>query len=103
MGQTVFQPDLGLPAQVAQSADIHQLSGCAIRFCGVEFDAALVADDFAHGFGQLPNGDVFAGADVDVRQHGLGLGVVGGFVQVYDVDAGGGHVVYIEEFSLWGS
>ena len=51
----------------------------------------------------MPDGDVLAGADVDVRQHGLGVGVVGGFVQVHDVDAGGSHVVNVEKFAHRGA
>ena len=97
--QAIFQTNLGLPAQVAQAGNIHQLSGRAIRLGRVEFNAALIADDFAHCFSELADGDVFASADVDVRQHGLGVGVVGGFVQIHDVYAGGGHVVDVEEFA----
>jgi len=88
-----------LPAEGAKARNIHQLSGRAVRFGRVEFDAAGVADDFAHSFGKLADGDVFAGADVDVGEHGLGVGFVGGFVEVHDVDAGGGHVVNVEEFA----
>ena len=47
----------------------------------------------------MADGDVFTAADVDMRQHRLGVGFVCGFVEVHDVDAGGGHVVDVEEFA----
>lgn len=33
-----------------------------------------------------------------MRQHGLGVFVVGVLIQLHDVDTGGCHVVYVEEF-----
>lgn len=52
-----------------------------------------VADDISHRERGFFDGEVAAVADVDVAEHGLGIGVVGGLVQVHDEDAGGGHVV----------
>ena len=98
--QALLEVDGGLPAEVFQAGAVHQFAHCAVGLGGVELDGALVANHFGDGLGGFADGQVAAVADVDVAEHGLGVGVVAGFVEVHDKDAGGGHVVDVEEFTV---
>ena len=93
----------GFPAELFQPAAVHELPESAVGLAGVEFDFALVADDFGHDEGGFLDRQVAAVANVDVAEHGLGVGVVGELVQVHDEDAGGSHVVDVQEFAVRGA
>ena len=55
----ILQGGLGMPSERMQARYIHQLARCAVGLGAVEFDVPLIADDISHGFGQLPNCEVF--------------------------------------------
>src|SRR6185503_1949395 len=54
------------PTQRAQTPDVEQLARRAVRLRRVEYQVGIGMDDLAHHFSELPNGEVLAGADVDV-------------------------------------
>ncbi len=90
-----------MPTQSVEAAAVHELAWGPIRPCGIEGDLAGVTDGFADGFGQILDGDVLAAAHINVAESGLGVLVVEGFVEIHNVYAGSGHVVYVEKFPLW--
>ncbi len=96
-----FQAHLGLPAECIQPAALHEFAGGSVGFAGVKVDDALVTDSLTYGQGQLFDGDVITEADVDVALHGAGVLRVGGLGQVHHVNAGGGHVINIQELAPW--
>src|SRR5574343_839805 len=100
LAQPGFEVDPGFPAQLFEAAAVHQLLGRAVRLAGVKVKFAGVAHHLGDQLGGFLDGEVAAVAHVDVAEHGLGVGVVGGFVQVHHKDAGGGHVVYMQEFAV---
>ena len=61
---TLAQRSLCIPPQRVQRRHIQQFSRRAIGLAGVEHELAIEADDVHHGFGQLADGEVFTGADV---------------------------------------
>lgn len=82
-----------------QSAYVHEFSGCAVWFTGIPLYVSLKASDLGDGFDEFFDGTVYAGPDVDVTEHGFCVGLVGVLVEVHDMNAGDGHVVYVEEFA----
>src|SRR5262245_25251193 len=55
-----------LPSELRETAHVEELPGAAVRLARVEHDLSLGVDDPADRFRQLPNRQIFAGADVDV-------------------------------------
>src|ERR1700737_1744001 len=100
-GKPVAKPDLRSPTQTFHASDIHQLAGRAVRLGGVEGDASLITYDLANGFGEIPNREVLAGTDIDVREHRLGIARVSVRTKLHDVQTGLRHIVHIEKFAHW--
>ena len=90
---------MGLPAQAVESVAVHELSRGTIWLGGVKFNAPGIAHRVCNGLGYFCDGHVRPKAHVDVALHGAGVLLIGGFGQLHDVHAGGGHVVYIQELS----
>ncbi len=82
-----------------QPPDVHQLAGRAVRLAGVEGNAPLIADDVADHGGEVANGEVLAGTNIDVRQHWLGNTGIGLVAQLHDMEAGLRHIVHVKEFT----
>src|SRR5690606_21094285 len=59
------QADPRLPAEALEPAAVHELAGRAVGLAGVEGEVSFVADDVLDRLGELADGDVGAGADVD--------------------------------------
>ena len=78
------------PAESGGFGDVEEFAGRAVGTGGVPFDAARVAHDFGHQFGELFDGEFLAGAGID----GLVAGVV-----VHQEHAEVGEVVDVEEFA----
>lgn len=74
-----------------------------VGLSGVKVDFIRITLHLADGACQIGYGNVATEADVDVALPGRGVLDVGGFGQVHDMDAGGGHVVYIQEFATRGA
>lgn len=101
--QILLQADLGAPAQGVEAGTVHPFAEGAVRFDSIKRDVALVAYGGADRVGEFCDGDVTAKAYVDVAAHRCGVGLVGGVVYVHHENAGGGHVVCIQEFTLGGA
>jgi hypothetical protein len=91
VGEALFQGDGRGPAQGFEFGYIQEFPGGAVGFGGVKCQAAGKAGDSGDGFGQFPDGAVNARAHIDMGQHGPGVGLVCGFVQVHHVHGRGGH------------
>ncbi len=85
-----LEVDLGRPAQVVELGDVEHLAGGAVGLGGVEAQRGVGADDVADHLGEVADGDVHAGADVDV----FGVAVV-----LHEEQAGVGEVVDVEELA----
>ena len=90
VGQPDALPELGgvVPAQRVQLRHVHELAGRAVGLCRVEGQVAPVAHRLPHQPGQLPDGDVLAGADVHQLTARVGL---------HEKQAGLGQIVCEEE------
>ena len=66
VAEAVGQVDAGAPAEAAQAGDVEQFARGAIGFARVEDELALEADDFGDLVREFGDGDVDAGADVEV-------------------------------------
>ena len=66
----------------------------SVRFRGIKYDLALVADGFCDEFGQFKNGDILAGTDIDPIRGGL---------EGKQVHEGLSKVIDEEKFSAWGT
>ena len=88
------------PAEVVELADVHEFAGSAVGFAGVEGDFAGKIHYLFYGVCQFGDGAVFAGADIDVGEHGVGYTGQLFLWQVHDEHTGGGHVVHMEEFAF---
>ncbi|MNE75948.1 hypothetical protein D3C80_1721530 [compost metagenome] len=87
------------PAQIGQAADIHQLARGAIGFSGIKHHLTGKADHLGHGLRQLANGAINPGANVDVRQHRLGIGLINFIGQLHQMHAGGGHIIDMQKLA----
>ena len=76
------------PPQVVQAGHVEQFSRRAVRFRGVPHDLGGGMHDAPHHLGQLPDGYIFAGADVDVTCLAVAL---------HQKHAGVGQIVDVEE------
>lgn len=90
VGDALAEGDFRGPAERFDFGDVEEFAGGAVGFGAVELEGAFEAEDFADGFGEFADGDVFAAADVDQ---------VGLIVAVEEEEAGVGEVVGVEEFS----
>ncbi len=96
--QPLLKPNRGLPAQGLEARHVQQLAWGAVRLAGVEVQPPPETDDAGDGLRQFADGHVRAAADIDVGQHGPGVGLVACRLQFHDMDASGGHVIDVEEF-----
>lgn len=94
---------MSFPTERIDALAVHEFALRAVGFTGVEGDFALVADNLANRFSNLADGDVFPKTHIDVAEHGLGMLVVGGLIQVHDMHAGSGHVIDVQEFAFRGA
>ena len=60
-----------MPAEGVESAHVHEFAWRAVGLGAVEGERAGKAEDARDGFGELPDGDVFPGADVDQGRLGF--------------------------------
>ena len=70
----MFDFDLVLPSEGVELADIDELAHGAIGLGGVELDCAGEANGFDYELGELADGELFAGAHVDVAVADLAKG-----------------------------
>lgn len=61
------------PAHAAELVGAHEFAWRAVGLAEIMHDFTLEADDVADKLGELEDGDVFAGADIDVLVAGIGL------------------------------
>src|SRR5215213_2445786 len=76
------------PTEIVEATDVEQLPGCPVGLGGVEVERRGGVHDVANGLGELTDGEVVAGPDVDVH---LVL------VVVHQEEARVGEVVDVEE------
>src|SRR6266702_5918188 len=88
--QTIVKRRRRTPAKLVETADVEQLARRAVGTRGVETDFAAVTDDLGDHAGELGDGDVLAGADIDQLRLRIGL---------HQMHAGIRHVVDIEELA----
>lgn len=79
--KSTFQAEGIGPARLSHESQVSELPRRSIGFAGVGEDFALVADGFCDELGEVEDGDVFAGADVDP---------VGGILEPEKMDQGVG-------------
>ncbi len=65
-GYTILNFHFVGPAEAMKLGDIDELAHGAVGFRGVKDDFALEADGFDDEFGEFTDGELFAGANVDV-------------------------------------
>ena len=71
---SVFNLDFMCPAEGVELADVDELAHRAVRLAGVELDCTREADCLDYQFGQFPDGQFLAGADIDVAVADLAKG-----------------------------
>lgn len=87
-----------------QAGYVHQFARCAVGLGRVKDKLAFEVEEAGHDLGQLADGDVFAGSDVDQRWCVFEKqGVEAGLVEVHQEGAGLGKVVGVEELAARGS
>ena len=62
---TLSKTDRGLPAQASHATHVEKLLRRAIGFGSIELERALEADCLCNQFGQFPDGQILAAADID--------------------------------------
>ena len=68
IGDPVAERHAVLPSKLVQLAHVQQLPRRPIRLGRIKGEDGLWVDDLADKLGQLANGEVFAGAHIDMRR-----------------------------------
>ncbi|GDV21321.1 hypothetical protein ExPUPEC87_01535 [Escherichia coli] len=82
-----------------QARHIQQFARCAIRFAGIKNHPTFVTHHFGDGLRQLADSAVNARADINVRQHRLGVLQPDFMRQLHHMNARRRHIIDVQKFA----